>query len=187
MWNKLSITLLILSIDIQKVKWKKYLIIICYWHFTQRGDTALHIAIRARSKRITELLLRNPRHSRLLYRLNKAGESPYSMDTYHQRGILPQIYGHGELQIILFTPGCLNSEITFSDSGAYTYFCCSVCSAFCIFITFRKFKCHWRWEFIRLWNLQLCFGWHPEWALSYHTYNHGAVCQVGQWEVISAG
>ncbi|KAH9492624.1 hypothetical protein Btru_024102 [Bulinus truncatus] len=63
----------------------------------KRGDTALHIAIRARSKRITELLLRNPRHSRLLYRLNKAGESPYSMDTYHQRGILPQIYGHGNL------------------------------------------------------------------------------------------
>ncbi|GFS27735.1 kinase D-interacting substrate of 220 kDa [Elysia marginata] len=64
---------------------------------TKRGDTALHIAIRARNKRITELLLRNPRHSRLLYRLNKDGESPYSMDTYHQKGILPQIYGHGNL------------------------------------------------------------------------------------------
>ncbi|XP_005101087.2 kinase D-interacting substrate of 220 kDa B [Aplysia californica] len=63
----------------------------------KRGDTALHIAIRARAKRITELLLCNPRHSRLLYRLNKAGESPYSMDTYYQRGILPQIYGHGKL------------------------------------------------------------------------------------------
>ncbi|RUS87250.1 hypothetical protein EGW08_005002 [Elysia chlorotica] len=63
----------------------------------KRGDTALHVAIRARNKRITELLLRNPRHSRLLYRLNKDGESPYSMDTYHQKGILPQIYGHGNL------------------------------------------------------------------------------------------
>lgn len=63
----------------------------------KRGDTALHIAIRARSKRITELLLRNPRNSRLLYRQNKAGETPYAMDTYHQRGILQQIYGHRNL------------------------------------------------------------------------------------------
>nr|KAG5701758.1 hypothetical protein BaRGS_000748 [Batillaria attramentaria] len=63
----------------------------------KRGDTALHIAIRARSKRITELLLRNPRNSRLLYRPNKAGETPYAMDTYHQRGILQQIHGHRNL------------------------------------------------------------------------------------------
>ncbi|KAK7097954.1 kinase D-interacting substrate of 220 kDa B-like [Littorina saxatilis] len=63
----------------------------------KRGDTALHIAIRARSKRITELLLRNPRNSRLLYRPNKAGETPYAMDTYHQRGILQGIYGHRNL------------------------------------------------------------------------------------------
>ncbi|XP_076446294.1 kinase D-interacting substrate of 220 kDa B-like [Babylonia areolata] len=63
----------------------------------KRGDTALHIAIRARSKRITELLLRNPRNSRLLYRPNKSGETPYAMDTYHQRGILQGIYGHRNL------------------------------------------------------------------------------------------
>ena len=63
----------------------------------QRGDTALHIAIRARSKRITELLLRNPRNSRLLYRPNKDGETPYAMDAYHQRGILQGIYGHRKL------------------------------------------------------------------------------------------
>ena len=59
----------------------------------QRGDTALHIAIRARSKRITELLLRNPGNSRLLYRPNKFGDTPYSMDMYHQRGILQGIHG----------------------------------------------------------------------------------------------
>ena len=69
--------------------------------FPQRGDTALHIAIRARSKRITELLLRNPRNSRLLYRPNKDGETPYAMDTYHQRGILQGIYGHREFEFAL--------------------------------------------------------------------------------------
>ena len=60
----------------------------------QKGDSALHVSLRARSKRITELLLRNPRHSRLLYRPNKAGETPYSIDAYHQKGILTQIHGH---------------------------------------------------------------------------------------------
>ncbi|CAC5368966.1 KIDINS220 [Mytilus coruscus] len=60
----------------------------------KKGDTALHIAIRGRSKKITELLLRNPRNSRLLYRPNKAGETPYQIDAYHQKGILSQIYGH---------------------------------------------------------------------------------------------
>ena len=69
--------------------------------FPQRGDTALHIAIRARSKRITELLLRNPRNSRLLYRPNKDGETPYAMDAYHQRGILQGIYGHREFEFAL--------------------------------------------------------------------------------------
>ncbi|XP_061165393.1 kinase D-interacting substrate of 220 kDa-like isoform X1 [Saccostrea echinata] len=63
----------------------------------KRGDTALHISLRARSKRITELLLRNPRNSRLLYRPNKAGETPYNIDAYHQKGILTQIFGHRNL------------------------------------------------------------------------------------------
>ncbi|KAK3100286.1 hypothetical protein FSP39_017608 [Pinctada imbricata] len=63
----------------------------------KRGDTALHISLRARSKRITELLLRNPRNSRLLYRPNKAGETPYNIDAYHQRQILTQIFGHRNL------------------------------------------------------------------------------------------
>jgi ankyrin repeat-rich membrane spanning protein len=60
------------------------------------GDSALHIAIRGRSKKVTELLLRNPRNSRLLYRPNKDGETPYQIDAYHPKGILSQIYGHSK-------------------------------------------------------------------------------------------
>ncbi|XP_064610180.1 kinase D-interacting substrate of 220 kDa-like isoform X2 [Liolophura sinensis] len=63
----------------------------------KRGDTPLHISLRARSKRITELLLRNPKNSRLLYRHNKSGETPYSIDAYYQKGILTQIFGHRNL------------------------------------------------------------------------------------------
>lgn len=59
----------------------------------KRGDTALHIAMRARSKTIVEILLRNPRNSQLLYRPNKAGETPYNIDMNHQRTILGQIFG----------------------------------------------------------------------------------------------
>ncbi|XP_071846169.1 uncharacterized protein [Apostichopus japonicus] len=57
------------------------------------GDTALHIAIRFRDKKICELLLRNPKNSRLLYKPNKDGETPYNIDCNHQKGILTQIFG----------------------------------------------------------------------------------------------
>nr|XP_018906405.1 PREDICTED: kinase D-interacting substrate of 220 kDa-like isoform X3 [Bemisia tabaci] len=63
----------------------------------KRGDTALHIAMRARSKTIVEILLRNPRNSQLLYRPNKAGETPYNIDMNHQRTILGQIFGSRRL------------------------------------------------------------------------------------------
>ena len=33
-----------------------------------RGDSALHVAMRSRSRAIVEVLLRNPKHSQLLYR-----------------------------------------------------------------------------------------------------------------------
>jgi ankyrin repeat protein len=79
--------------------WYRYILIIL-----QKGDTALHISLRARSKRITELLLRNPRNSRLLYRPNKSGETPYSIDAYHQKGILTQIHGHSEWLFLLSCP-----------------------------------------------------------------------------------
>ncbi|CAI9732185.1 kinase D-interacting substrate of 220 kDa-like [Octopus vulgaris] len=63
----------------------------------KKGDTALHIALRARSKRITEMLLRNPKNSQLLYKGNKVGETPYSIDAYYHKGILTQIFGHRNL------------------------------------------------------------------------------------------
>ncbi|XP_051908753.1 kinase D-interacting substrate of 220 kDa B isoform X2 [Hippocampus zosterae] len=59
----------------------------------KRGDTPLHIAIRGRSRRLAELLLRNPKDGRLLYRPNKAGETPYNIDCGHQKSILTQIFG----------------------------------------------------------------------------------------------
>ncbi|XP_017768310.1 PREDICTED: kinase D-interacting substrate of 220 kDa isoform X3 [Nicrophorus vespilloides] len=59
----------------------------------KKGDTALHIAMRARSKAIVEILLRNPKHSHLLYRPNRAGETPYNIDLNHQKTILGQIFG----------------------------------------------------------------------------------------------
>ncbi|KAG8319111.1 hypothetical protein J6590_098338 [Homalodisca vitripennis] len=59
----------------------------------KRGDTALHIAMRARSKGIVEVLLRNPKNSQLLYRPNRAGETPYNIDMNHQKTILGQIFG----------------------------------------------------------------------------------------------
>ncbi|XP_014273864.1 kinase D-interacting substrate of 220 kDa isoform X5 [Halyomorpha halys] len=57
------------------------------------GDTALHIAMRARSKAIVEVLLRNPKNSQLLYRPNRAGETPYNIDIGHAKTILGQIFG----------------------------------------------------------------------------------------------
>ncbi|MEQ2168630.1 hypothetical protein GOODEAATRI_016775 [Goodea atripinnis] len=60
---------------------------------TKKGDTPLHIAIRSRSRRLAELLLRNPKDGRLLYRPNKAGETPYNIDCSHQKSILTQIFG----------------------------------------------------------------------------------------------
>ncbi|XP_075926226.1 kinase D-interacting substrate of 220 kDa [Petromyzon marinus] len=59
----------------------------------KNGDTALHIAIRGRSRKLAELLLRNPKDGRLLYRPNKAGETPYNIDCGHHKSILTQIFG----------------------------------------------------------------------------------------------
>uniref|UniRef100_A0A146L198 Kinase D-interacting substrate n=1 Tax=Lygus hesperus TaxID=30085 RepID=A0A146L198_LYGHE len=61
------------------------------------GDTALHIAMRARSKAIVEILLRNPKNSQLLYRPNRAGETPYNIDMNHTKTILGQIFGARKL------------------------------------------------------------------------------------------
>ncbi|XP_034965776.2 kinase D-interacting substrate of 220 kDa isoform X1 [Zootoca vivipara] len=59
----------------------------------KKGDTPLHIAIRGRSRKLAEMLLRNPKDGRLLYRPNKAGETPYNIDCSHQKSILTQIFG----------------------------------------------------------------------------------------------
>lgn len=59
----------------------------------KRGDTCLHVAMRARSKAIVEALLSNPKYSQLLYRSNKAGETPYGIDAMHQKTILGQVFG----------------------------------------------------------------------------------------------
>lgn len=65
------------------------------------GDNALHWALRARSRRITQLLLLNPSDSRLLYRPNKFGQTPYSIDQENPQPILSLLSGpqHAEVQM----------------------------------------------------------------------------------------
>lgn len=77
----------------------------------KRGDTCLHIAMRARSKAIVEALLRNPKHSQLLYRANKAGETPYAIDTAHQKTILGQVFGARRLNTNEDSEGMLGYEL----------------------------------------------------------------------------
>ncbi len=57
------------------------------------GDNALHLALRARSRRLTQTLLARPSDSRLLYRPNKLGQTPYSIDQSNPQAILPLIFG----------------------------------------------------------------------------------------------
>ncbi|KAE9549096.1 hypothetical protein FO519_007696 [Halicephalobus sp. NKZ332] len=57
------------------------------------GDNPLHLALRARSTRLTQVLLVNPSDSKLLYRPNKFGETPYSIDQQNPHPILPSIFG----------------------------------------------------------------------------------------------
>ena len=42
-----------------------------FYKYYGTGDTALHIAMRARSKAIVGALLKNPKHSQLLYKPNR--------------------------------------------------------------------------------------------------------------------
>lgn len=79
--------------------------------FDRRGDTALHISMRARSKAIVEALLRNPKNSQLLYRANKAGETPYALDTSHQKTILGQVFGARRLNTNEDSEGMLGYEL----------------------------------------------------------------------------
>ncbi|XP_074651491.1 uncharacterized protein LOC141906167 isoform X2 [Tubulanus polymorphus] len=77
----------------------------------KKGDTALHIALRGRSRKATELLLRNPKNSRLLYKPNKANETPYSIDSNHQRSILTQVFGARHLNASDTTENLLGYEL----------------------------------------------------------------------------
>lgn len=77
----------------------------------RRGDTCLHIAMRARSKAIVEALLRNPKNSKLLYRANKVGETPYGLDTLHQKTILGQVFGARRLNTNEDSEGMLGYEL----------------------------------------------------------------------------
>ncbi|CAG9537947.1 unnamed protein product [Cercopithifilaria johnstoni] len=63
------------------------------------GDNALHVALRARSRKITQSLLLNPSDSRLLYRPNKLGQTPYSIDQENPQPIIPLIYGPLDAEI----------------------------------------------------------------------------------------
>lgn len=77
----------------------------------RRGDTCLHIGMRARSKAIVEALLRNPKNSQLLYRANKAGETPYGLDTSHAKTILGQVFGARRLNANEDSEGMLGYEL----------------------------------------------------------------------------
>ena len=68
----------------------------------QKGDTSLHISVRGLRKRITEILLRDPKNGRLLYKPNKAGETPYLLDSSHPKSILTEIFGASE-----YNNGCI--------------------------------------------------------------------------------
>ncbi|KAK2701464.1 hypothetical protein QYM36_019879, partial [Artemia franciscana] len=61
------------------------------------GDTALHIAMRVRNRPITELILKDIKNSKLLYKPNKAGETPYNIDHSHEKPILTMISGSRRL------------------------------------------------------------------------------------------
>lgn len=63
------------------------------------GDNVLHLALRARSRKITQSLLLNPSDSRLLYRPNKLGQTPYSIDQENPQPIIPLIYGPLDAEI----------------------------------------------------------------------------------------
>ena len=76
----------------------------------RNGDTCLHIAMRGKSKHIVEALLRNPKNSQLLYRANKAGETPYSLDSLHPK-ILGQVFGARKLNTNEDSEGMLGYEL----------------------------------------------------------------------------
>ena len=53
----------------------------------------MHVAVRSRSARILELLLKNPNDARLLYKSNKLGETPYQLDQTYEKSLIAQLQG----------------------------------------------------------------------------------------------
>eukprot|EP00794_Sanderia_malayensis_P007196 gene7196-8002_t len=62
----------------------------------RKGDTALHIAVRSRYVGLCEVLLKDQKNSRLLYKPNKAGETPYSIDKSSKHSVLSAVYGNSK-------------------------------------------------------------------------------------------
>ena len=60
----------------------------------QKGDTALHISVRSRYAGLCEVLLRDQKNSRLLYKPNKSGDTPYSIDRANKQSVLSPIFGN---------------------------------------------------------------------------------------------
>ncbi len=76
---------------------------ICFVFFIQKGDTALHIAVRSRYAGLCEALLKDQKNSRLLYKPNKAGETPYNIDRASKSSVLSAVFGNSKSQLyILF-------------------------------------------------------------------------------------
>lgn len=65
-----------------------------------------------------EVLLRNPKHSQLLYRPNRSGETPYNIDISQQKTILGQIFGARNHHFLSYSVAKENIwEKTLSISG----------------------------------------------------------------------
>ena len=52
----------------------------------------MHIAFRNKYTGMCEVLLSDPKNSKLLYRPNKAGETPYSIDSQNKPPILVGVF-----------------------------------------------------------------------------------------------
>ncbi|XP_065058902.1 kinase D-interacting substrate of 220 kDa B-like isoform X2 [Rhopilema esculentum] len=63
----------------------------------KKGDTALHISVRLKYAGLCEVLLRDQKNSRLLYKPNKAGDTPYSIDRANKQSVLSPIFGNRDL------------------------------------------------------------------------------------------
>ena len=66
-------------------------------HADKKGDTALHVAMRAGSKAIIETILRNLKNGPLLHKPNLKGETPYNIDLATPRPLLSQLFGARQL------------------------------------------------------------------------------------------